>query len=559
MIEMQHFGQGIPADLSIRITMTAKGHIPIRLGTMVFALCVRVETASAQPNFSYSRPTVEQRILDPLPETKPAPPTVNGYAVHNEIDNFIAAGWSAHKLRPVALCSDEDFVRRIYLDVAGVIPSAEQVVAFLKGDKRNRRRELIDQLLGSHRYADHWAAFWGDLLREQTQIRGGEQGNFRDYIRASLEANQPYDRWVAEMITATGTDRENPAANFVLRHENMSEELTITITQSFLGTQMKCAQCHDHPFDVWTHDEFKGMQGFWSGTQIRPVVRRGLDEPGQVIPPIFEVVQFRRGQGEFLTGAESGEGRGPAGLADWVVSPKNPYFARAAVNRLWAKVMGKGIVDPVDGFSVIHEPSHPEMLDWLAIEFIESGHDLKHVLRLILNSRTYLLTSQPQPQRTSGEVELFHGARLRRMTAEQLYDSIIVSCGMLDRGTSPAVEQSYPASGNSFLATFGSHDRKTVYERETTATIPQALELLNGDFVNNAVTLHANNPVQRWIDQKLGNGEIALRLYLNTLSRKPTAAERRRVLGYVGRAMPERYWPDVHWALINTREFMYIR
>ena len=545
--------------------------------------------ASAQPDFSATRPQVEQRILDPLPTAQPEPPMGVRARANNPIDQFIAANWAKYRVIPHALCSENEFVRRAYLDITGVIPTVDQVTAYLESSTTNRRPNLIDELLASPRYADHWTAFWGDLLREQSYVQGVEVNSFRRYIRQSLHHNKRYDQWVWEMITATGMAKDNPAANFILRDRGNDENLTIATTQVFLGTQLKCAQCHDHPFDVWEQRDFNDMQKFWSGTRT-PVGRQEKvgDENSMRTIPFFAVVGGTNSSSRFFTDERPDAGyAGRVALADWIVRPQNPYFARVAVNRLWAELMGRGLVDPPDGFSVLNPASHPALLDWLAIEFINSDYDLKHILRLILNSRTYQLSSvdtgvkrAPVPEKAilDGEVikdltgnyldaetglpiVLFDAMPIRRMTAEQLHDSILISTGLYQLNPeryTPAVERRYP-DNNGFLGLFGSPDREIIQARQTEATIPQALELLNGWFINYGVALHEENPIKRWIVQGVDGPEILRRLYLHTLSREPMRSEVRTVKRYIGDGRQPERWSDVHWALINTREFMFIK
>jgi hypothetical protein len=504
------------------------------------------------------------KIIAPLPDEPPIPPPID-LRTHNPIDAFIAAEWAKHRVSPARIVTDDVFVRRAYLDIAGVIPTLDDLGRHI-GGRRLDRDALVDELLASPRYADHWTTFWGDLLREQTAIRGTQPFAFRDYIRGNLRDNKRLDQWVIEMLMAEGDAGENPAAGFFLAHDGSPDELTITVSQVFLGTQLRCAQCHDHKFEPWLQDDFNGMRGFWAGTRARRARTIEVTPPGRQMVrdlPIHAIKERSEGRGRFLTGAVSPLGTGRDALAELVTSERNPYFARVAVNRIWAKMMGVGLVDPVDRFAVDNPPSHPELLDWLARAFIDGGYDLQHVIRLICTSRTYQLatTGGALPERAA-DARLFQRMPLRRMTAEQLHDSVLQSSGRLGDGGGrwqPAIEKRYPAPAQSFLATFGSHDRETLHERVTQATIPQALELLNGDFVNGAVRLDADHPVTGWLRSGAGRAVTVRRLFLSTLTREPTSDELRlaeRFLPTGGDARDA--WADLHWALINTREFMFI-
>ncbi len=503
-------------------------------------------------------------LIDPLPLEPAAPPDpIRGQARRdgNAIDRFIEASWAEYGVKPARQADDYTFARRVYLDIAGVIPTYEQMERYLNHG-RNRRTKLIDRLLQSNRYADHWAVFWGDLFREKANVEGAERFAFRDYIRTSLADNKPYDVWVREMLSATGRADEVPAATFLLAHGSKPEELTLTTTQVFLGVQLRCAECHDHPFEAWKQTDYLGMREFFRGTVQRRVAHDDDASGGDGNGPYgMEVRQNRKeSRGRFVTGASSALGSGREGLAELLTRKDNPYFARVAVNRIWAVMFGVGLVNPPDGFSLWNPPSHPMLLDWLALEFIENGYDLQHVIRLICNSRTYQLASHGAGAPLSSSpptIELFAQMPLKRMTAEQLHDSVLVACGLVqsDGAWRPAIEKPFPAGPGSFLNTFGSHARETIQERDTAVTIPQALTLLNGNFLNRAVQMHPTHPVRRWLEAAVPRREVVRRLFISTLSRPPTDDERDDVLDV---AQTESTWADVQWALINTREFMFV-
>jgi Protein of unknown function (DUF1549)/Protein of unknown function (DUF1553) len=504
--------------------------------------------------------SASEKLIPPLPLEPPEPMRMRG-SFNNDIDRFIAMRWKETGARPAPLADDMSFVRRVYLDIAGVIPTADQARAFADAGY-NKRAKLIDRLLASPRYADHWAVFWGDLFREQTRIRGTDPFTLRDYIRDALNKNKPYDDWVREMLSAKGTARDNPAVAFGLRNGSDRNDITIATTQVFLGIQLKCAQCHDHPFEAWEQNDFVGVRKFFQGTRSKRAFEEEVERNGRTVRrPIFELVDVKPGRGTFVTGKKSSKGRGREGLADLVVDRRNRYFARVAVNRLWAALFGRGLVDPPDAFSPKNPPSHPKLLDWLALDFIAHGHDLKHTLRLICNSRTYQLASRGgrRPGEIGDDVGLFERMALRRLTAEQLHDSILITSGLAGserRNLRPAIEKRYPARAGSFLEIFDAHDRLTIHQRDATATIPQALTLLNGDLINRAVAMHKRHPVRLQLEAGVSRRRVVESLFLATLTREPTAAERKWSLEA---AQDAKGWSDVHWALINSREFMFIR
>ncbi|MCG3131820.1 MAG: hypothetical protein FLDDKLPJ_02630 [Phycisphaerae bacterium] len=589
--------------------MRAVTRLAVAIGLFSLALTINARTVPEDPagagdgrspvvaGTDYATSPTARKIIDPLPLEPPEPPTVT-IETANAIDRFIAKRWQEAGLRPVKLADPFDYIRRVTLDLVGRIPTFEEVDAYVSGPRKDRDLNLVNRLLASREYAEHWAIFWGDLLLEQYRIDGVENNAYREFILKSLEENKPYDRWVREMIAARGMVRDNPAAAFILRHKADPDELTIAATQVFLGTQLKCAQCHDHPFEAWKQTDFIGMRDFWGSTRrrlgrVETVTNRdGREEQVRY----DQIVSGPAAGGAFLTGAASEKGGGVDGLADLITARDNPYFARVAVNRLWAKMFGRGLVEPVDGFKPDNPPSHPELLDHLAWEFITHDYDLKHILRLIALSRTYHLDTAGPPAAPSRSASrgvagtqaggpFFERMPLRRMTAEQLHDSIIVATGLDRRGgrgagnpresdgdrmtggqtgeTRFAIDIRYPAPGGSFLSTFGSHDRNTIHERDPAATIPQALALLNGELLNDAVQLHDGHPVRRWL-RRGDSVEMALRrLWVHTVTREPTPAELSTATRYINadrrESAIERAFADVHWALINTREFMFIR
>ena len=545
--------------------------------------CASSATADdrAVPTFEKTRPKGERTWYPALPQEKPPVPDIRfgNFRPYNEIDHFILAAIKERKARPRPLCNDWDFARRASLDLVGVVPSAADLERYDRWKKKERRARWINLLLAQQQYADHWTSVWGDLLRETGRIRGAPPNALKHFIHASLLKNRPYDQWVRAMITAEGKAHQNDATAFVLRDRADPKVLTVTVTQTFLGLQLKCAECHNHPFDWWFQSDFEGMADFWRGTRARVYKSDKVFRGGRKVDvPFMEVrTNERQGKGRFLTGTTSEQGRGREALADLITRADNPYFARVAVNRLWHKMMGLGLVNPVDNFSTRNPASHPELLDWLALDFIESGYDLKHILRLIANSRTYqqsttrrlTRTALPESKEVSeaadlGAGALFDGMMLRRMTAEQVQDSILVATGRYlpeSREFVPSIQVTYPPNPRSFLRAFGCTDREALLPRNTSGSIQQALTLLNGDLVNRAVALHRDHPIRYWQKARGFSAEqIVDAIFVQILTRPPTPYERQTAIRYVfatgGR---DKGWEDLQWALLNTREFQFIR
>ncbi|HYF49148.1 MAG TPA: DUF1549 and DUF1553 domain-containing protein [Planctomycetota bacterium] len=619
-----------------------------------------------------------------------AEPDVSGtrdFPIRNPIDKFVLARLQQEKVDASPTCSDEEFVRRVYLDVAGCVPPREAVKAFLSDRGSDKRARLIDALLETDRYADHFSTMWGDLLREHTNSRpreGTERGSYREWIREALEKNMPYDQFVRELITSSGSADENGAVNFYLRDEQDRVETTNTVATAFMGTRMSCAQCHDHPFDKWTQNDFHSIMAFFGRTSVAPdpvatllKIEKDQRLPGELrifLKPYFDDAHEAREKeqkvqdlgatndpknkmamnmqmmGMMVKGRElqkeieknlskdmaqrarqilqnsqvrqvveggNAEYRMPADTDDpkkkrksgeiiqpefpWEPSKKieagsqrrkaladalvsNRQFAAVQANRLWARLMGRGIVDPIDDFREKNPPSHPELLDYLTDEFIKAKFDNKHVLRLILNSSTYQRSSKPTATNKS-DTTLYSHTRLRRLSAEQLLDSVLIATGR-ESGLSDlslekdayrgggkkkagkrreagsgdvqwAVDLPTPARQGTFLHSFNQPSREQIVPaREETGAITQALELLNGKALNDAV--RSSPTIAELLQSKATAPQAVTELYLSALSRYPTAEEVRYTTSVLKGAAPTREWmEDVCWALLNAREFAF--
>lgn len=559
-----------------------------RVGIFCSRICITIAGMSAFllsvtdafgqfPSFKSTRPAGAKQILPPLPKVRPSPPEVKfgKFRPFNPIDQFILARIKSEKVRPKGLCDDWTFARRSSLDLVGIVPALEDLERYMAWDKDERREKWVDMLLEQRYYADRWTVVYGDLLRERGRVPGAPQNALRDYLHEAFEKDMPYDELVRDLVSAEGDGAQNLATGFLLRDRLDADVLAVSVSDAFLGVSLKCAQCHDHPFDYWTQEDFKGMAGFYRGTR-RDAVQRDPDN-GTLAFGVRHV--SRRAAGRFLTEATSDRGNGPSALAELITARDNPYFARVAVNRLWERMMGVGLVNPPGNFSPLNPPSHPELLDWLAIEFVESGYDLKHILRLIATSRTYQQTSSDSlktwasvvrhNKETASEADdlvpgsLFEGMHLRRMSAEQINDSILVATGHYPggyRGNQPSSRTTYPPRPRSFLRVFGASDRETIPDGSSYGSIQQALSMMNGDFVNGVVRDHPGHPIRRWREaRRLGLQQLVDAVFYQVLTRKPTKRERQWALEIVTGSRGNTGWEDLQWALFNTREFQFIR
>jgi hypothetical protein len=478
----------------------------------------------------------------------PAPPSTEAPAF-NEIDRFIAAKWRDAGLpaatEPPPVCDDATFLRRVSLDLTGLIPTSDTLCAFLASTDSDKRAKLVDDLLArSDDYAAHWTPFWEDALGStDVNNQGGvpNRGSYRDWIFKSFKSNKPFDVFAAELIDPTMPGRKPPETadangkvtrtQYVLNYDHVSTlQTAASVAQVFMGTGMKCASCHSH-FEnpEWPQKRFLAFAGLFSGHDLEVI--RCEKKMGEFVPAAF--CFDLPGVPNDVPTTEDGRLRRAAQL---LTDPTNPRFARAIVNRLWKRYLGLGLFEPVDDFRLDRPPSHPELLDWLAYDFMAHGYDLKHTIRLILTSRTYQLHYDPALEdhfdvSKPKEPRYFRSPSLRRLTAEQFVDSLrLATEGRLDpkqrlyrSNTSTALTRSLgkPASRNEIST-----------GRPDDVAVVQSLELLNGEELAGAAygASFLSDLSRRWGTDPAGAIDA---LYLSILSRAPTAAERDLVLSYI--------------------------
>jgi hypothetical protein len=485
------------------------------------------------------------------------------------IDDWGTRKWREMGLTPSGLCGDEEFIRRASLDAIGSLPTPAEVQAFLADKAPDKRSRLIDALLRRPEYADYWSVKWGDLLRIN---RGslGEKGmwSFYTWLHRTLEENRPVDRWVRELITAQGSTYTNGPANFFRVASNPSE-LAETTSQVFLGVRLQCARCHHHPFEKWSQDDYYSLAAFFAR-----VGRKGSEEFG-----IFggeEVVRLSR-SGEVRNPRTKVDMRpraldGPVvddpldrrrALAAWITSKNNLMLPRNIVNRCWSMLMGRGLVEPVDDMRVTNPPSNPELLDALARDFVQKGYDLKALLRAIMNSRVYQLSSEATPENRADEMFYSH-YRVKRLPAETLLDAIDTATGTTEKfanlpaGTR-AIQLPDASVDSYFLDTFGRPPRQIACECERTGepNIAQALHLMNSDLVNGKLA-RKEGRIQRLLASGTPTGLLVRDLYLAALSRPPHPIETATALRLMAKAPSFKEGvEDLLWTLLNTREFLF--
>ena len=510
----------------------------------------------------------------PVTVVNPKPGFVwNAPPQYNYIDQKIDAKLERLKIQPSPLADDSAFLRRVYLDLTGRIPAPGAVQAFLADPtpSRQKRSKLIDRLIASPEYVDHWTVKWGDLLQSSRKYVG-DKGvyEFREWIHDSIAANKSYDQMARELLTARGSSYDNPAANYfrVTREAKPTMEKT---TQVFLGVRMVCAQCHDHPFERWTQNQYYEMSAFFSAVGLRAgyevgeeIVfdqRAGFDmkhpKDGHVVQPALLISPTA------ATAVPSDAHRRDA-LAAWITSKDNPFFAKAIANRIWSYFWGKGIIDPVDDIRASNPPSNAALLDGLTKDLVDHGFDLRHLMRTIANSRAYQ-ESIDVNEWNAADRDNFSHAIPRRLSAEELMDAVASAAGARpafpESPEDTAAEQLVdPHIGkDGFLDVFGRPLRESACEceRRSDFSLPQALNLVNGSTISDAVA-DPKGRVAGLVLSGKGDAAIVDELYLASLGRIPSASERDSAVRYLGGGARAMRAQDLLWALLNSKGFLYI-
>ncbi|MCA9231454.1 MAG: DUF1553 domain-containing protein [Planctomycetales bacterium] len=485
---------------------------------------------------------------------------------NNYVDEAVYEKLRQLQYPPSELCTDSDFIRRVYLDVIGVLPTLAELDAFLGSEEANRRQVLIDQLLERPEFARFWALKWGDLLRlQEKSVNSTGVPKFYQWLVDAFEQNMPFDQFARELLTAQGSTYDHPAANYYRAAANMSEA-TETTAQLFLGSRIQCAKCHNHPFENWTQDNYYGLNAFFNRVARKPGKR--FEEEVVFVSREGEVQQPRTGQtmkpwlpGQGVVEEVQSHDRRSA-FVDWLTAPQNPFFARVAVNRIWSEVTGQGIVEPVDDFRQSNPPANEVLLEKLAADFVAHGYDQKHILRTILNSRTYQLSSEAN-ELNSNDKRLFSHAKMRMLSAEQLLDAVCQVTQLaetfpgLPAGTRATAIPS-PDFAHTFLDTFGRPARTTACacERSDDSTLAQAIQLFNGSMIHQKLA-DKQNRFHKSLSAEKTPEVILGELYRAALSRPPTAAEAEIAMKHIAaKETPGEGLEDLCWVLFNSDEFL---
>jgi hypothetical protein len=502
---------------------------------------------------------------------------------HNFIDEHSLAKLESLNLPPSPPAADHEFVRRAYLDTIGVLPTPEETTAFVLDVSPGKRDRLVDALLARPEFVDYWAHRWADLLLASGErLRPKALETYYGWIRKNVEQNTPWDRFVYQLVTASGNTYENGAVNFYALHQDPTT-VAETVSAAFLGMTINCAKCHNHPLEKWTNDQYfafanhfsrvssKGWGGnYQTGDGNRTVF---AEQHGELIQPAKNKPQPPTPlDGEPMALDDPADRR--IHLANWLVAPDNPYFTRAVVNRVWANYFGVGLVEAVDDLRLTNPASNEELFDAATQYLIDNKYDLKALMRAILTSATYQRSSLTLPSNVT-DTRFYSHYYPKRMTAEVLIDGLSqvtqvptqfkVRYGDADLKDQPlgkrAMELPDVDAASYFLKSFGRPARQITCEceRTNTPTMVQVLHISNGDTLNNKLTKD-DNRLSKHLSAGLTDDQIMDDLYLAALSRRPTDEERVQLNAAIAAAGPDgrrAVWEDVYWGVLSSKEFLF--
>lgn len=499
--------------------------------------------------------------------------------VKNFIDEAVFGKLDVLGIPPSPVCDDATFLRRAYIDITGTTPTEAEVTAFLSDANPNKRDALVDRLVDTTAYADYFANKWNMVLRNRR--RGNDLQNttyaFHQWIWDSIYTNKPYDQFVREILTASGDPAENPPVVWY-REVDQTNEQVEDLAQLFLGLRIQCARCHHHPFEKWSQDDYYGLAAFFSRVGKKNLIGGNQQMRDRRVFHIDTQGPARarnERSGKMLAPAALGEKPLEVAaeddprvfLADWMASPTNPFMAKSVVNRYWKHFFSRGIVEPEDDMRETNPPANPALLDNLAKNFIQSGYDLKQLVRTICKSTTYQLSSLPNEYNLKDK-QNFSRYYPKRLSAEVLYDAFhqvtatSQSYGGLPAGTrSMQIPDPTMAQGVYFLKVFGQPQADTACEceRSQEANLAQSLHLLNSNEVQGKISAGNARPARLAADKERDDAAKIKELYRWVYSREPDADELKIALAHIEKHKdnPKLAYEDITWALVNTKEFLF--
>ena len=495
--------------------------------------------------------------------------TFTAIAEKNYIDKANNNKWQRLRMQPNKLCSDQVFIRRLYIDLCGRLPNEEEYHAFINDKTANKRDLLVDKLVQSPDFMDLWAMKFSELLQIRTDNNYDLKNVilYSSWVRDQFHQGKKFNAITHQLITASGNSFANPAANFY-QIQNDNKIISENVAQVFMGIRLQCSQCHNHPFDRWTMDDYYSYSSFFAH-----VGRKNAEDPraqivynknsGDIKHPVYKKALDPK----FLGGDAPTDKKIDRRklLADWLTDKQNPYFASTLANRMWEHFFGRGIIHPVDDRRLSNPPANPELLDALSKKFIEYDFDLIRLAKDICKSNTYSLASSSLDSKGNLD-KYFATAPIRRIRAEVLLNAITqitetknyFSNSYMD---TKATQLLVSNSGNSFLNTFGRVNRKSptiACESMTEPNLAQSLELLNGKTINDKI--NGSPFIQRAMNEKWDPEKFINTLYIRALSRPPNAQEMEKLKAlYTNPENPRDLHQDVFWAILNSKEFIFVR
>ncbi len=533
----------------------------------------------------YSNLVAANRVASPLPNA--VDPKVFAAAPRNSfIDELVLKKLESLHIPPSPSCDDAEFIRRAYLDAAGILPTPDETKKFLADPALDKRARLIDALLERPEFVDYSAHKWSDMLLISTRRLPQEDvWAFYEDVRKSVADDEPWDHFARDVVTAGGSTLDNGDANYFVIHKDVSD-LTEATAVTFMGMSITCCRCHNHPLEKWTQDQYWEFANLFS----RVGLKNG-DRPGEVFVqsmPDGEALHPRRGVAMPPTPLDGK----PLPLdspidrrqyfADWLTAPDNPYFAKALVNRVWRNFVGRGLVEPEDDLRQTNPPTNPELFDALAKDFVDHKYDVKALVRQIMNSATYQRSSKPVAGNESDD-RFYSHYLVRRLPAEAILDAYSQVTGVPTpftqvesaAGDSASAYAGYPLGtraeqlpdslvSSRFLEAFGRPERVAVCscERMSDSSVGQALHVNNGKTLNDKLR-DPKGRVEAWLKEKVGDDEAVRRVYVLALSREPTAAEAKKLHDLLadaasdGKTTRREALEDLFWAVLASKEFVF--
>ena len=553
----------------------------LAVGLMALLVAPGSGWAAGAKKSTARKPTVRRRGVPAVAVPKAAL-TGSAREIVDYTNTQMRQGWTDNEVKPSAVAGDAEWVRRVHLDLVGAIPPLETVESFLKDRDPAKRTKLIDDLLDNPGYVRNWTTIWSNLLIGRQTPRRVSRTGMRKFLREAFAKNRPWDKIVFDLVSAEGHFERNGAVNYLLAQMTMRDEgvqATAKTTRLFMGIQVQCTQCHNHPFNDWKQNQFWEFNNFFR--QARRVDHRRYDpKSGRMVDDYSELVftdfnekvffEQRAGTLQMVEPRffETRVDAKPSTdlrkeLAKLMVAGDNSLISRAMVNRMWGHFFGYGFTKPLDDMGPHNPSTHPELLDRLSREFVKAGYDIKQLARWICNSEPYHLTSQVGSGNVvdnpgAGEAPLFSHMYLKGMEAEQLYDSLIVATGAHKAGGSgwEESEQQRRTWLRQFVIAFGTdeNDEATTFN----GTIPQALMVMNGELVEKATSAERGSFLNKILSGAGTDVSRVRRLFLSTLTREPSRRElaAAQQLLMENRNSPITAYQDLYWALLNSNEFI---